>query len=77
MTNTTLSSRPGSALIHDREVANCPEVADSVEVANCPQVADSVDARTCSQKTADMDGFYYSPDDPHYCLGPVHTCIHV
>jgi len=34
-------------------------------------VADSVDARACPQKIADIDGLRYSPDDPHYGLGPV------
>jgi len=24
-----------------------------------------------------MDGLRYSPDDPHYRLGPVHTCLYV
>ena len=43
-TKSTLPSRPGSALRH-REVADCPEVADSV------------DARTCSQNTVDIDGW--------------------
>jgi len=23
-----------------------------------------------------MDGLYYSPDDPYYRLGPVHTCLY-
>jgi len=41
-TNSTLPSQPGSALRH-REVADCPQVADSVHVRNC------------SQKTADID----------------------
>jgi len=27
--------------------------------------------------TADIDGLHYSPDDPHYGLGPVHTCLYV
>ena len=26
---------------------------------------------------ADMDGLRYSPDDPYYRLGPVHTCLYV
>ena len=26
---------------------------------------------------ADMDGLRYSPDDPYYSLGPVHTCVYV
>ena len=34
-------------------------------------MADSVDARACPQKIADIDGLRYSPDDPHYGLGPV------
>jgi len=25
----------------------------------------------------DMDGLRYSPDDPYYRLGPVHTCLYV
>jgi len=25
---------------------------------------------------ADMDGLRYSPDDPYYRLGPVHTSLH-
>ena len=24
-----------------------------------------------------MDGLYYSPDDPYYRLGPVHTYLYV
>jgi hypothetical protein len=24
-----------------------------------------------------MDGLCYSPDDPYYRLGPVHTCLNV
>ena len=40
----TVFSWPGSALRH-REVANRPEVAESL------------DARTCPQKTADIDGW--------------------
>jgi len=24
-----------------------------------------------------MDGLRYSPDDPYYRLGPVHTCLNV
>ena len=24
-----------------------------------------------------MDGLRYSPDDPYYRLGPVHTCLYV
>ena len=63
-TTSTLPNRPGSALRH-REVADYPEVADSV------------DARTCPQKTADIDSLRYSPDDPHYSFGPVHTCLYV
>jgi len=55
---------PGSAL-NNREAADCPEEVDSV------------DARTCPQKTADIDGLRYSPDNPHYSFGPVHTCLHV
>ena len=27
--------------------------------------------------TADMDSLRYSPDDPYYRLGPVHTCLYV
>jgi len=30
-----------------------------------------------NKKTADMDGLRYSPDDPYYRLGPVHTCLYV
>jgi len=45
--NSHLSSRPGSAPRHQ-------------EVADCPEVADSVDARTCPQKTTDIDGLCYS-----------------
>jgi len=45
--NSTLPSRPGGALRH-REVADCPEVADSGI------------GRTCPQKTADIDGLRYS-----------------
>jgi len=26
---------------------------------------------------ADMDGLRYSPDDPHYGPGPVHTSLYV
>ena len=26
---------------------------------------------------ADMDGLRYSPDNPYYRLGPVHTCLYV
>jgi len=26
---------------------------------------------------ADMDGLSYSPDDPYYRLGLVHTCLYV
>jgi len=26
---------------------------------------------------ADMDGLRYSPDDPYYRFGPVHTCLYV
>jgi len=38
----------------------------------------SVHARTWSnEKTADMDGLRYSPDDPYYRFGPVHTCLDV
>jgi len=29
------------------------------------------------EKTANMDSLRYSPDDPYYRLGPVHTCIYV
>jgi len=29
------------------------------------------------EKTADMDGLRYSPDDPYYRLGPVHTFLYV
>jgi len=63
-TNFALPSRPGSALRH-REVADCPEVADSV------------DSRTCPQTTANVDGLRYSPDDPHYGFGPVHMSLYV
>ena len=63
-TNFPLPSRHGSALRH-------------WEVANCPEVADSVDARACPQKTADIDGLRSPPDDPHYGLGPVHTSLYV
>jgi len=63
-TNLPLPSRPGSALRH-------------WEVADWPEVADSVDARVCPQKTADIDSLRYSPDDPHYGLGPVHTSLYV
>ena len=42
-TKFPVPSRPGSALRHS-------------EVADCPEVADSVDARPCPQKTADIDG---------------------
>jgi len=28
-------------------------------------------------KMADMDGLRYSPDDPYYRFGPVHTCLYV
>ena len=24
-----------------------------------------------------MDGLRYSPDDPYYTLGPVHTCLYI
>jgi len=58
--NSTFPSRHGSALRHQ-------------EVADCPEVVDSTDARTCPQKTADIDSLRYSPDDPHYGLGPAHT----
>ena len=27
--------------------------------------------------TDDIDGLRYSPDDPYYRLGPVHTCLYV
>ena len=30
-----------------------------------------------NEKTADMDGLRYSPEDPYYRLGPVHTCLYV
>jgi len=30
-----------------------------------------------NKKTADMDGLRYSPDDPYYRLGPVHTWLYV
>jgi len=33
--------------------------------------------RACPQKTADIDGLRYSPDDPHYGLGPVHTSLYI
>jgi len=29
------------------------------------------------QKTVDIDGSRYSPDDPHYGLGPVHSMAFV
>ena len=44
--------------------------------ADCPEVADSVEAKACPQKTADVDGLRYSPDDPHYGSGPVHTSLY-
>jgi len=66
VTNSTLRSQPGSALRHG-EVADYPQA----------EVAHSVDARTCLQKTADIDNFGYSPDDPHYGFGPVHKCLYV
>ena len=48
------------------------------DVVEYSEVADSVHARTWSnEKTADMDGLHYSPDDPYYRLGPVHTCLYV
>ena len=47
MTNFPFPSRPGSALRH-------------CEVADYPEVADSVDARACPQKTTDIDGLRYS-----------------
>ena len=36
-------------------------------------------AELIHQKMADMpvDGLHYSPDDPHYRLGSVHTCLYV
>jgi len=63
-TKFPLPSRPGSTLRH-------------WEVADYPEVADSVDARACPQKTADIDGLRSPPDDPHYGLGPVHTSLYV
>jgi len=33
--------------------------------------------RFVDKKTADVDGLRYSPDDPYYRLGPVHTCLYV
>ena len=30
-----------------------------------------------SETTADMNGLRYSPDDPYYRFGPVHTCLYV
>jgi len=63
-THFPLPSRPGSVLRHG-------------EVADCPEVADSVDARACPQKTADIDGLRYSPDDPHYGLGLVYRSLSV
>jgi len=30
-----------------------------------------------TKNTADMDSLRYSPDDPYYRLGPVHTCLYV
>jgi len=46
-------------------------------IADCPEVADSVDTRDCPQMTADINGLRYSPDDPYYGLGPVHTSRYV
>jgi len=63
-TNFPLPSRPGSALRH-------------LEVADCPEVADSVDARAYPQKTTDIDGLRYSPYDPRYGLGLVHRSLDV
>jgi len=34
-------------------------------------------ARACPQKTADIDGLRYSPDNPHYGLGPVHSEVKI
>jgi len=48
------------------------------DVVEYSEVADSVHARTWSnEKMADMDSLRYSPDDPYYRLGPVHTCLYV
>ena len=30
-----------------------------------------------AQQIADINGLRYSPDDPHYSLGPVHTSLYV
>ena len=35
------------------------------------------DFRACPLMTADIDGLRYSPDDPYYGLGPVHTSLYV
>jgi len=60
-----LPGRPSSALRH-------------WEVVEYSEVADSVHAGTWSnKKTADMDGLRYSPDDPYYRSGPVHTWLDV
>ena len=29
-----------------------------------------------TKKSTDMDGLRYSPDDPHYILGPVHMSFY-
>ena len=48
------------------------------DVVEYSEVADSVHARTWSnEKTTDMDSLRYSPDDPYYRLGSVHTCFYV
>jgi len=48
-----------------------------VEHVEHSEVADSVDTRACPQMTTDIDGLRYSPDDPYYGLGPVHTSLYV
>jgi len=48
-----------------------PQPLGSIKQSNTP----GMNARTWSnKKTADMNGLRYSPDDPYYRLGPVHTC---
>jgi len=64
--NFNLSGRPSSSALRHWDVVEYSEVADSIH------------ARIWSnEKTADMDGPRYSPDDPYYRLGPVHTCLYV
>ena len=41
------------------------------------QFQHTIDTRACPQTTADIDGLRYSPDDPHYGLGPVYTSLYV